>query len=83
MIRHSRRMSSILWNDLWRRKSCNLGFINTEGRKRFKAYKVENSEALKFEFYWRKLKQRLREEGNDTVTNCHGLKLKAYVHQRP
>jgi hypothetical protein len=27
--------------------------------------------------YWRKLKQRLREEGNDTVTNCHGLKLKA------
>ena len=27
--------------------------------------------------YWRKLKQRLREEGNETVTNCHGLKLKA------
>lgn len=22
--------------------------------------------------YWRKLKQRLREEGNETVTNCHG-----------
>ena len=27
--------------------------------------------------YWRKLKQRLKEEGNETVTNCHGLKLKA------
>jgi hypothetical protein len=25
--------------------------------------------------YWRKLKQRLRMEGNETVTNCHGLKL--------
>ena len=27
--------------------------------------------------YWRKLKQRLKEEGNEAVTNCHGLKLKA------
>lgn len=27
--------------------------------------------------YWRKLKQRLKEEGNETVTNCHGLKLVA------
>ncbi len=27
--------------------------------------------------YWRKLKQRLREEGNETVTNCHGLKMPA------
>lgn len=27
--------------------------------------------------YWRKLKQRLKAEGNETVTNCHGLKLKA------
>lgn len=27
--------------------------------------------------YWRKLKQRLKEEGNETVTNCHGLKLTA------
>ena len=27
--------------------------------------------------YWRKLKQRLIEEGNETVTNCHGLKMKA------
>ena len=27
--------------------------------------------------YWRKLKQRLKEEGNQTVTNCHGLKMQA------
>ena len=27
--------------------------------------------------YWRKLKQRLLEEGNETVTNCHGLKMLA------
>jgi len=27
--------------------------------------------------YWRKLKQRLRAEGNETVTNCHGLKMRA------
>ena len=27
--------------------------------------------------YWNKLKQRLREEGNETVTNCHQLKMKA------
>ncbi len=27
--------------------------------------------------YWRKLKQRLKEEGNETVTNCHGLKMEA------
>lgn len=28
--------------------------------------------------YWNKLKQRLVEEGNEMVTNCHQLKLKAY-----
>lgn len=27
--------------------------------------------------YWRKLKQRLKEEGNETVTNCHALKMQA------
>ena len=27
--------------------------------------------------YWRKLKQRLKAEGNGTVTNCHGLKMRA------
>ncbi len=27
--------------------------------------------------YWRKLKQRLKHEGNETVTNCHGLKMES------
>lgn len=27
--------------------------------------------------YWRKLKQRLKEEGNEPVTNCHRLKMTA------
>ncbi len=27
--------------------------------------------------YWRKLKERLKAEGNETVTNCHSLKMKA------
>jgi hypothetical protein len=27
--------------------------------------------------YWRKLKQRMKAEGNETVTNCHGLKMVA------
>jgi len=27
--------------------------------------------------YWRVMKKRLRDEGNETVTNCNGLKLLA------
>lgn len=27
--------------------------------------------------YWRKLKQRLKDEGSEVVTNCHGLKMQA------
>ncbi len=27
--------------------------------------------------YWNKLKQRLKDEGNESVTNCHQLKLKS------
>ena len=27
--------------------------------------------------YWRKLKERLKKEGNETVTKCHGLKMLA------
>ena len=27
--------------------------------------------------YWRVLKKRLKEEGNETVTNCNGLKMRA------
>ena len=35
------------------------------------------SESKNKQSYWRKLKQRLKQEGNQTVTNCHTLKLKA------
>ena len=35
------------------------------------------SESKDKQAYWRKLKQRLKQEGNETVTKCHALKLKA------
>jgi hypothetical protein len=35
------------------------------------------SESVSPQAYWRKLKQRLIEEGNETVTNCHALKMPA------
>ncbi len=35
------------------------------------------TESIDSTAYWRKLKQRLKEEGNETVTNCHGLKMLA------
>ena len=38
---------------------------------------TESKDPLTARKYWNKLKQRLREEGNETVTNCHQLELKA------
>jgi hypothetical protein len=35
------------------------------------------TESIEPSAYWRKLKQRLKLEGNETVTNCHGLKMLA------
>jgi BRO family, N-terminal domain len=35
------------------------------------------TESIAQNAYWRKLKQRLKEEGNETVTNCHALKMLA------
>ena len=35
------------------------------------------SESNNPQSYWRVLKKRLKDEGNETVTNCNGLKLKA------
>lgn len=35
------------------------------------------SESKNKQAYWRKLKQRLKSEWNESVINCHGLKLKA------
>ena len=33
------------------------------------------TESVDPQAYWRKLKQRLKAEGNETVTNCHGFSL--------
>ena len=35
------------------------------------------TESIDATAYWRKLKQRLKEEGNETVTSCHALKMTA------
>jgi hypothetical protein len=35
------------------------------------------SESIDPQAYWHKLKQRIKEEGNETVTNCHALKMQA------
>ncbi len=35
------------------------------------------TESVDSNAYWRKLKQCFKEEGNETVTNCHGFKMKA------
>ena len=36
---------------------------------------TEQSDELTARKYWNKLKQRLKEEGNETVTDCHQLKM--------
>jgi hypothetical protein len=38
---------------------------------------IEQTDELKARKYWNKFKQRLKEEGNETVTNCHQLKMTA------
>jgi hypothetical protein len=35
------------------------------------------TESIDANAYWRKLKERMKKEGNETVTNCHGLKMVA------
>jgi len=38
---------------------------------------TEQTDELRARKYWNKLKQRLKEEGSETVTNCHQLKMPA------
>jgi len=38
---------------------------------------TDSKDALTARKYWNKLKQRLKDEGNETETNCHQLKLRA------
>ena len=40
-------------------------------------YALSESESFDMGAYWRKLKQRLKAEGSEVVTNCHALKLPA------
>ena len=35
------------------------------------------SESNNHQIYWRVMKKRLKDEGNETVTNCNGLRLKS------
>jgi len=35
------------------------------------------TESINPQPYWRKLKERLKKEGNETVTSCHALKMQA------
>ena len=35
------------------------------------------TESINPQAYWRKLKERLKKEGNESVTNCHALKMQA------
>ena len=39
---------------------------------------TDQENSLKARKYWNKMKQRLKEEGNETVTNCHQLKMTAH-----
>ena len=39
---------------------------------------TESKDFQKARKYWNKLKQRLKDEGNETVTNCHQLKMPAF-----
>ena len=41
---------------------------------------TNSKDALTARKYWNKLKQRLKEEGNETVTDCHQLKMRAICH---
>ena len=52
------------------------GGFATKGRKGLRFCR-KSSEWRDLSMRWNKLKQRLKEEGNETVTNCHQLKLRA------
>lgn len=38
---------------------------------------IQQPDKLKSRKYWNKLKERLNKEGNQSVTNCHQLKLQS------
>ena len=56
-----------VWDDL--REEWWLSVVDVVG------VLTEQPETLKSRKYWNKLKQRLKEEGSELVTNCHQLKM--------
>jgi len=64
---------------LFRDKQIRAHWDNEQERWYFSIVDVVGvlSESVNPQVYWRKLKQRLKEEGNQTVTNCHALKMQA------
>ena len=60
-------------------KKVRTSWNDTEEKWYFSAVDVIGilTESVDVQSYWRKFKQRLKEEGNETVTNLHGLKMLA------
>jgi hypothetical protein len=66
IVFEDKKIRRILHNDEWYFSVVDIVGVLTS-----------SSDYLKSRKYWNKLKQRLKEEGSETVTNCHQLKLKA------
>jgi hypothetical protein len=64
---------------LFNQKSVRRHWDSDEGKWYFSVVDVVGvlTESINPPIYWRKLKERLLKEGNETVTNCHGLKMRA------
>lgn len=56
-----------IWDD--EQEKCYLSLVDVCG------ILTDSKDALTARKYWNKQKQRLKEEGNETVINCHQLKL--------
>ena len=73
-------MSSAETLQLFEDQPIRTAWDNTEEEWYFSVVDVCNvlsgSKAKDPGAYWRKLKQRLKAEGSEVVTNCHGLSLK-------
>ena len=62
---------------LFEDKKIRVEWVENEEKWYFSVVDVVGvlSESVNPQVYWRKLKERLKKEGNETVTNCHGLKI--------
>ena len=62
---------------IFEQKQIRSSWNEDEGKWYFSIVDVVGvlSESIDPQAYWHQLKQRLKEEGNETVTNCHSLKM--------